>query len=75
MVPSLIEDRGLNFAYKTLMSLSFQPQFLENKWKYHGAPKPDYYRNISKIVFSRYGEKNIAAHHEQWERFLGEMFI
>lgn len=75
VLPSLAFDDGLKFAHKTLMALSFHQQALERLWKYHGAPKPAYYRQISKNVFVTYGEKEIAAHHEQWESFLGEMFV
>jgi hypothetical protein len=75
VLPSIAFDAGLKFAHKALIALSFHPQALEKKWKYHGAPRPGYYRDISKIVFSQHGEKEIAAHHEQWEMFLGEMFV
>lgn len=75
VLPSLAFDEGLKFAHKTLMALSFHLQALEKRWKYHGAPKPAYYRQISKNVFVTNGEKDIAAHHEQWESFLGEMFV
>ncbi len=74
-LPSLLEDSGLHFASKTLMSLSFRAKALEKRWKYHGAPSPSFYRKVSKAIFSNNDQKYIAAHHEQWEGFLGELFI
>lgn len=75
VIPSLIDDVGLEFASKTLMSLSFRIKALEKRWKYHGAPSPSFYRQVSKTVFANHGQKDIASHHEQWEGFLGELFI
>lgn len=74
-IPSMVEDRGLVFSSKCLVSLSFYPQAMERRWKYHGAPKPDFYRQLSKKVYMIYNQKDIAAHHEQWETFLGEIFV
>jgi len=74
-LPSLFEDSGLQFASKTLMSLSFRAKALEKRWKYHGAPSPSFYRKVSKTIFVNHDQKDIAAHHEQWEGFLGELFI
>ena len=75
LLPSITEDFGLEFAYKTLIALSFQAKAMEKRWKYHGAPSPKYYRQASKVTFCKYGQDDIAAHHEQWEGFLGELFI
>jgi hypothetical protein len=75
VLPSLIDDEGLEFASKTLMALSFRVKAMENRWKYHGAPSPSFYRQVSKSVFISHEQKDIAAHHEQWEGFLGELFI
>ena len=75
VLPSLLNDSGLNLASKTLMSLSFRKQAMEYNWKYRAAPSPSFYRNISKQIFKNYKQYDIAAHHEQWEGFLGEVFI
>ena len=75
IIPSLIEDEGLKFASKTLMALSFRVKALENRWKYHGAPSPSFYRKVSKTIFNNYGQKDLATHHEQWEGFLGELLV
>jgi hypothetical protein len=74
-IPSLITDEGLIFASKTLTALSFRVKAMEKRWKYHGAPSPSFYRKVSKTIFQSNGQKDIAAHHEQWEGFLGEIFI
>ncbi len=74
-LPMLTEDFGLIFANKTLIALSFFAGALEHRWKYHGAPMPAFYRKISKNIFDNSGQPDIASHHEQWEGFLGEMFV
>jgi len=74
-IPSMLSDEGLKFASKCLISLAFYPQALEKRWKYHGAPKPDFYRQLSKTVYKTFDQKDIAAHHEQWEAFLSEVLI
>ena len=75
ILPSLIEDRGLLFASKTIIALSFYPQSLEKKWKNQGAPSPSFYRNVSKNIYKNNNQKDISAHHEQWELFLGEVLV
>jgi hypothetical protein len=74
-LPCLVTDTGLKLANKTLMALSLYPQAIEKRWKYHGAPKPSFYRNMSKTIFVSQGQTDVAAHHEQWEGFLGEVFV
>lgn len=75
MIPSLAGDYGLVFSSKCLIALSFHPQALEKRWKYHGAPKPDYYRQLSKSIYKTFDQNDIAAHHEQWEAFLSEVLV
>ena len=75
VIPSIIEDEGIKLAHKTLIALSFYPQMLAYRWKHKGAPTPSYYRKLSKHRFEQDGQADIALHHEQWEGFLGEMFV
>lgn len=75
MIPSIASDMGLVFANKSLIALSFHPQAMEKRWKYHGAPKPDFYRQLSKTVYKTFDQQDIAAHHEQWEAFLSEVLV
>jgi hypothetical protein len=75
ILPYLHHDHGLVFASKTLLALSFWAKALEKRWRYHGAPSPKYYRQISKHIYNTNGQKDLSAHHEQWESFLGEIFI
>lgn len=74
-IPSMIDDEGLKLASKCLISLAFYPQALEKRWKYHGAPKPNFYRQLSKTIYKTHDQQDIASHHEQWETFLGEVLI
>ena len=73
-LPYLHKDDMLTVASKTLISLSFFYKALEHRFLRHGSPSPTFYRNISKSVFKSNKQPDIAAHHEKWEGFLGEMF-
>ncbi|NBW58710.1 hypothetical protein EBR43_13235 [bacterium] len=73
-LPYLHKDDPLTLASKTLISLSFFYKALEHRFSCHGAPSPTFYRNISKSVYKSNKQPDIAAHHEKWEGFLGEMF-
>lgn len=75
VLPYLSDEQDLTFSNKTLIALSFYPKALEHRYEYHGAPSPAFYRKISKAIFKRNGQHCIADHHEQWEGFLGEMFV
>ena len=73
--PSVAENRGLDLASKTLVSLSlFQPAMIA-RWKRYGTPKPEYYRKISQAEFVRHNHISIANHHKDWEHFLFQHLI
>lgn len=74
-LPYLMDDHGFLLAEKTLVALSLYPKAMEKRWKYHGAPKPDFYRKASKLLFSKNGHDSISEHHEKWEGFFSEMFL
>lgn len=73
-LPYMLDDRGLDFAEKSLVSLSFFYPAIVKRWK-KGAPGPDFYRTYSKRIFETNGYPEISEHHEQWETFFGEFFI
>jgi len=75
MLPFLSDGFNLQFASKTLISLSFFAKALEHRWRHKGYPSPQFYRQTSKSIFKQNGQEDIAAHHEQWEGFLGEIFV
>ena len=74
-LPYMLDDRGLILAEKTLVALSFFLPAMEYRHKKKGAPKPDFYRSMSKNIFSINEQECVARHHEQWESFLSEMFL
>ncbi len=74
-LPYILDDHGFLLAEKTLVALSLYPKAMEKRWKYHGAPAPSFYRNASKVLFSKNGHESISNHHERWEGFISEMFI
>jgi hypothetical protein len=75
LLPYITEGMDLRFASKTLISLALFSKALEKRWRYRGAPSPQFYRKLSKSIFKQNGQEDIATHHEQWEGFLGEFFI
>lgn len=74
-LPYISDGCDLLFASKVLMTLSFRAKALEYRWKYRGAPSPKFYREVSKNIYTQNGQTDIAIHHEQWEGFLGELFV
>lgn len=74
-LPYVLDDHGITLAEKTLVSLSFYYSAMEKRHKRRGAPSPSFYRQASKIMFSRCNQPEIAEHHEQWECFFSEMFL
>lgn len=75
VLPYVTEDFGMDLAEKTLIALSFHRAAMEFRWSHKGSPPPKFYREISKKIFYNNGHYGIADHHEQWESFLGEIFI
>jgi hypothetical protein len=73
-LPYIHLDEPLTLANKTLISLSFFYNALEHRFRTRAAPSPRFYRKISKEIFKSNKQGDIAAHHEKWEGFLGEMF-
>jgi len=74
ILPSIIEHRKEELAYRCLLSLGFYKKALVKKWNRHGAPSPDFYREIGAKTFWALGKKEISNHFYQWEGFMSEMF-
>jgi len=75
LLPLVTEEHGINLASKILVSLSFFKDRLIRRMNRYGYPGPEYYRKVGKLILKQHEHKNIAAHHEKWEAFLGEIFI
>ncbi len=73
-LPYVLDDRGFVLAEKTLVALSFFRSAMEKRAK-KGAPPSEFYRGLSKTLFIKNNQENIAEHHEKWESFLSEIFI
>lgn len=61
-----------DFAMKALISLSFFSGALERQCRRHGAPQPDFYRQLSQACFIYLGHEQVARNHQHWESFLAE---
>ena len=77
-LPSLLQDKGLDFCAKTLVSLAlFYPQ-MERRTRLAAAPKPSFYRahaiNILRNL-SVPGYQALAKHHQAWEHEIFETFV
>lgn len=73
-LPYVLDDRGMDLAEKSLISLSFFKPALMARWR-KGGPHPDFYRDYSKRIFDSEGYGDVARHHESWESFFSEFFI
>lgn len=73
-LPYVLDDRGFILAEKTLVALSFFRAAMERRAK-RGAPSSDFYRGLSKTLFIKNNQEDIAEHHEKWESFLSEIFV
>jgi hypothetical protein len=74
-IPTVMENRGLDLASKTLVALSFFKPFMVKRWKQHAAPNPSWYRKASQAEFVRAGYTNLAINHRNWEGFLSEHLV
>ena len=69
------EHRGKELAYRCLISLGIFKKAIVHRSERHGAPSPDFYRNIGRSTFVQIGKEDVGNHFLQWENFLSEMFI
>lgn len=74
-LPYISDDQGILLAEKTLVSLSLYPKAMERRWKYKGAPSPNFYREASKLIFKKNEKDSVAKNHEKWELFFSEIFV
>jgi hypothetical protein len=74
ILPSIIEHEGQELAYRCLLSLSLFKEKMEKKWRFHGAPNPDFYREAGITSFHRIGSYEISEHFYQWEHFMRDLF-
>jgi len=51
ILPSIVNHRGKDLAYRCLLSLGFHRKALVKKWDRYGAPSPDFYRKIGISTF------------------------
>jgi hypothetical protein len=73
-LPYILDDRGLDLAEKTFVSLAFFYPAMEKRWK-KGGPHPDFYKQYSKRLFETNNLEDLAHHYEKWLNFLTEIFV
>ena len=73
-LPYVLDDKGIELAEKTFVSLCFFRPAMYSRWK-KGAPHPDFYRTYSKRIFESQGLYDLSNNHEKWELFFGEFFV
>jgi hypothetical protein len=75
IIPSIVMHRDRELAYRCLISLGLFKKTLMQKCNRHGAPSPDFYRNVGISSFRYIGKIEISNHFYKWELFLSEMFV
>jgi len=75
VLPLITEHNGEELANRCLISLSLFKRALITKCERHGAPSPDYYRNVGIRAFIGIGREDIGNHFKLWEHFIGEMLV
>lgn len=73
--PYISEHYGKEFAYRSLIVLSFFKKMMINKYERRAAPPVHYIRNRGISIFKDLGMNDIAEHFEQWEAFLNEHMV
>jgi len=73
-LPYLMDGQTLQFAERTLIALTFFTPAIQHRHTRNGAPPPEFYRDVSKAIFTKYDHEDVAVNHERWEAFLSEMF-
>jgi len=74
ILPLCTEHQGKELAYRCLISLGFFKRALEERCERHGAPSPDFYRELGIHVFHGLQMTEISEHFSKWEYFINEIF-
>lgn len=72
-LPLLSEHSGYDFASRTLVSYGFFKKALDKRWKSHGAPRPEFYRDIARKEFDKIGRDDVAENFDNWVSFMNEL--
>lgn len=75
MLPLCTEHQGKELAYRCLISLGFFKRALIERHKRHGAPSPDFYREVGIEAFNRARMVEIGNHFYKWESFINDIFV
>ena len=75
ILPLCTEHQGKELAYRCLVSLGFFKRALIERCKRHGAPSPDFYRDLGIGAFNRAKMIDIGNHFYKWENFISEVFV
>lgn len=74
-LPKVTEQHGKELASKCFISLSFFRPALEHLTNRHGAPSPNYYAQVGKLILKKEKMLNVAEHFDRWTLFLAERFV
>lgn len=75
VVPSVLEHKGKDLAYRCLISLGFFKSAMVARTNRYGAPSVDFYRSQGISAFHTIGKNNISRHFVHWECYINEMFV
>lgn len=74
-LPKVTEQQGKELASKCFVSVSLFRPALEHLTNRHGAPSPDYYAQVGKLILKKEKMLNVSEHFDKWTSFLCERFI
>jgi hypothetical protein len=74
ILPLVTEHQGLQLASKCLVSLSLFEGYMWHRTNRHGAPSPDFYRQVGKSQFERFGRADVARDFDDWTVYIKSIF-
>ena len=75
LMPKVTEHKGQELAYRCLICLSLFKGYMIMRCEHYGYPSPSFYRNAGIGSFKQIGMADIGDHFNQWESFIGEVFV
>ena len=73
-LPLISQHSGRDLACRCLISLGLFGKMMESHYKYHAAPKPEFYREVGITEFNCINRRDLSQNFVNWENFFGEFF-
>lgn len=73
--PSLEKHTGKDFTSRSLVALGFFRPAMQFNYEHRGAPKPEYYGGVAKMLLKNDDMNALADNFDRWTIFLAENFV